>query len=299
MTERSTAWCYARVLCAALLIALLTGCSSTQLAYRQLDWALVWWVEDYIPLSDAQEARLETQINSLLDWHCHYELPRYVAWLEDVNALANQTPIRTEDVTTQQADLFDAIDRLAREVHPTATQLLASLGSDQIAALDQAMAESHRERREEFLGDSPEYQQQEREERTRERAERWLGVLTPAQRVTLKTWNRARGNQTEIWLEGRRRWQQALLQNLDHRSAPDFSQRIEHLLVHSSEVRGEAYQTMLAKSRVAVAQLVTDLINQSTPQQRDHLASEIEELQADLEALACSSERQAPASADA
>lgn len=278
-----------RWLCIALLIGLLTGCSSTQLAYRQLDWALVWWVEDYIPLDNVQEARLETQINSLLDWHCRHELPRYAVWLDDVKALAMQPPISTADVEKRQSDLLGAIDRLTRQIHPTATLLLASLDDEQIEALDQAMAEGQEERREEFLGGSPEDQIRKRGERTRERAERWLGALTPAQVDTIQAWNRARGDQTRIWLEGRGRWQQALMDSLEHRQAADFPRRIEQLVVNSSEVRGDAYQAMLAEAQVAMTQLIIDLINQSTPEQRSHLEDEIDELQADFEALACSS----------
>lgn len=284
-----------RALGVILLVALfLAGCSSTRLAYRQLDWLLVWWVEDYIPLNDAQEARLETQINSLLDWHCQNELPRYTAWLEDVKAQATQPPLDVSEVEARQTDLFNALDRLMRAIHPTATQLLASLDSAQVKALAQAMADSQQERRDEFVGESPEDQLQKREERTRERAERWLGRLTPSQQDALASWNRSRGNQTTVWLEGRGRWQQALLQSLDNRDAADFPQRIEYLLVNSSAVRGEEYQTMLAESQVAMAQLISDLINQSTPEQRDHLEAEIEELQADFESLTCRSGEAAP-----
>ena len=276
-----------RWFCTPLLVGLLAGCSSIQLAYRQLDWALVWWVEDYIPLNGVQEARLETQINSLLDWHCRYELPRYVVWLEQVEALAMHPPVDAADIENQQARLVGAIDRLTRQIHPAATQLLASLDDEQVEALDRAMAKGQEERRDEFLGDSPEDQVRKREERIRERAERWLGPLTPTQVETLQAWNQARGDQTRIWLEGRGRWQQALVDSLDHREADDFPERIEQLVVNSSEVRGETYQSMLADVRVAMAQLITDLINQSTPEQRDHLEAEIDELQADFEALVC------------
>ncbi|WP_148861214.1 DUF6279 family lipoprotein [Marinobacter fonticola] len=288
-----------RALGAVMLTLLLAGCSSTQLAYRQLDWALVWWVEDYIPLDDVQEARLESQINSLLEWHCRHELPRYAAWLEDVNTLSSSPPLHVADVERLQAGLFQAIDRLTQRIHPTATALLGSLSNDQVAALDRAMAEGQRERREEFLGDTPAAQLEKREERTRERAERWLGSVNANQRQTIKTWNRNRGKQTEIWLEGRGRWQAALLQSLQNRSSPGFPDRIEYLLTHSSDVRGETYQTMFEESRAAMTQLIVDLINQSTPQQRAHLEDEIEELQADFEALACRSGDKTPATAGA
>ncbi|GEM_PF-5984202 len=42
----------------AVLMLVLTGFSSTKLAYRYADWGVVWWVEDYVNLTGEQKATL-------------------------------------------------------------------------------------------------------------------------------------------------------------------------------------------------------------------------------------------------
>lgn len=272
------------------LMLVLGGCSSTRFAYQQLDWVITWWVEDYIPLNGTQEAYLERRIPQHLAWHCREELPRYARWLASVDTLVNEPVIRTNDVAEQQKQLFDALDRLLVEIAPTASGLLATLDDRQVQALANAMADHQQEDRDEFLGDDPDTQRDRREERTRERAEHWLGPLTSEQRRTIATWNQARGNQTAIWLDGRARWQAALLTALENRRADGFEDRVRHLLLHSSEVRGPEYVAMLARSRQAITQLITDLLNQATADQRAHLRGEIAHLQSDVRALTCNSD---------
>ena len=55
-----------RIVSIALLgLLLLGGCSSTKMAYRYADWGIVWWVDDYIPMTAEQESRLEQDIHDI------------------------------------------------------------------------------------------------------------------------------------------------------------------------------------------------------------------------------------------
>ena len=46
----------------AVALLALAACSSTKLAYRYADWGIVWWVDDYIPMTGEQQAQLEQEI---------------------------------------------------------------------------------------------------------------------------------------------------------------------------------------------------------------------------------------------
>ncbi|TNE96637.1 MAG: DUF3549 domain-containing protein, partial [Gammaproteobacteria bacterium] len=48
----------------ALTMVLLAACSSTKMAYRYADWGIVWWVEDYVSLNDAQKQALNSDIEA-------------------------------------------------------------------------------------------------------------------------------------------------------------------------------------------------------------------------------------------
>ena len=120
-----------------------------------------------------------------------------------------------------------------------------------------------------------------------ERIENWLGPLNNRQQQIAREWSESRGRQTEIWLEGRRNWQLALLDALEERDSPEFGEQIRYLLVNSEEVRGEAYKEMMAESRVAMADLMYELIEAGAPSHVSNLEDRAVELRGDFRALTC------------
>lgn len=149
------------------------------------------------------------------------------------------------------------------------------------------MEKSQQDMEQEFLADSPQATAEARAERTAERVERWLGDLNEDQHNIVQDWSASRGSQTEIWLQGRRNWQLALLDVLEHRSEPTFPQQLEALILNSEEVRGEAYQAMMRESRVAMAELMHELIEAGDRTTLTHLQGRAEELNSDFETLSC------------
>lgn len=258
-----------------------------QFAYRQLDWVTVWWVDDYVPLTDVQEDRLEAQVAAHLEWHCSQELPRYNHWLARVEQQASHTPVTEAQINTLLDDASNAIGRLTVEITPTATQLLKGISDDQLDALTQNLMDSQREKEEEYLQGSRSEQLQAREERIRERFETWLGDLTKDQRALVARWNTDRGEQTRIWLTGQAQWQQRLLELLAKRDQSGFDARLANLIQNSNSVKGDAYQTTMADGREAMIALLADIINQSTPQQQRNLRGKINAVREDFSELTC------------
>lgn len=276
---------------AAVLITLtalaLSGCSSTKLAYQYADWGIIWWVDDYVPMTDPQQAQLEQDVLALRDWHCTSELPRYSAWLTELKRDVRAGDLNRTTVTHHQEQLFSFFTPLAERAKPAATRLLSSLSDAQVRELADNMAQSQTEMEEEFLSEDPEETRQARAERTMERVERWLGPLNEAQTQIVNQWSDARGRQTEIWLQGRRNWQQAFLDSLEHRNDEDFAQRINYLIDNNNEVRGTEYQQMMSESRDSMAGLMTDVLQKADHQQLDHLLEKASSLRGDFNTLAC------------
>lgn len=271
-------------------LLILAGCSSTKMAYRYADWGIVWWVDDYIPLTSEQESRLEQDIRDLRQWHCSTELPRYSEWLTRLKNDVRSGDLDRSTVAWHQEQLFSFFPPLMEQAMPAATRLLASLSDDQVQYLASNMKESQEELEEEFLADNPETTRQARAERTMERVERWLGALNERQRETVSAWSEARGQQTEIWLEGRRNWQQALLDALEQRDSDAFSERVSYLMSNYEKVRGERYQQMMSESRTAMAGLMTELLQQADQRHLEHLLERAENMRGDFDTLACASE---------
>ncbi|HCA35470.1 MAG TPA: DUF3549 domain-containing protein, partial [Gammaproteobacteria bacterium] len=160
----------------------LVGCSSTKVAYRYADWGIVWWVEDYVSLTADQKQQLNNDIAQLRQWHCSAELPRYQAWLDELESDVSNNPPDQATVEYHQQQLFSFFPSLLERATPVATNLLSSLSDEQVQELADNMAQSQREMEEEFLADSPEATAEARADRTAERVERWLGELNSEQR---------------------------------------------------------------------------------------------------------------------
>ncbi|MHA7924679.1 MAG: DUF6279 family lipoprotein [Marinobacter sp.] len=266
----------------------LAGCSSTKLAYRYADWGIVWWVEDYVSLTADQKQQLNSDIEQLRQWHCSAELPRYQAWLDELESDVSNNPPDQATVEYHKQQLFSFFPSLLERATPVATNLLSNLSDEQVQELADNMAQSQREMEEEFLADSPEATAEARAERTAERVERWLGELNSKQRDIVRQWSANRGAQTEIWLQGRKNWQLALLEILEGRDEPTFEAELEYLILNSEEVRGEAYKAMMAESRAAMASLMHDLILAGDNTTLANLQNRAVELNNDFGALTCS-----------
>ncbi len=273
------------MLCTALLV--LSGCSSTKVAYRYADWGVVWWVEDYVTLTDTQKSVLYQDLNEFRAWHCAAELPRYRQWLDAVADDVAQRNLTPTTLTAHQQQLQDFFSPMLDRTVPIATRLLASLSDAQVRELADNMAEKQKEMREEYLGEDPAATADGRAERSSERLERWFGDLNADQRTIVSRWSEQRDGQTEIWLQGRRNWQLALLDALERRRDPGFAEEVERLLRESETIRGEQYKAMMARSRSALTDLIYDIVAASDSSQLAHLQDRTVELKRDFQALTC------------
>ncbi|MEP1705056.1 MAG: DUF6279 family lipoprotein, partial [Marinobacter sp.] len=234
--------------------------------------------------------RLEQDIRGLRQWHCATELPRYSEWLAQLKSDVRSGDLSQSTVTHHQEQLLSFFSPLMERARPAATRLLSSLSDEQVQQLASNMEESQKELEDELLADNPEQTREARAERTVERVERWLGSLNDRQRDTVNAWSEGRGQQTKIWLEGRRNWQQALIDTLETRDSDDFSDRVHYLMSNYEEVRGERYQRMMSDSRAAMAGLMTDLLQQADQRHLDHLLEKAATMQGDFDTLACTNE---------
>jgi len=65
------------------LVLLLSGCS-TKFVYKNLDWLVYWYVDDFVELSDEQERMVDVKLATWLEWHKNTEIPKYVAHLNEL-----------------------------------------------------------------------------------------------------------------------------------------------------------------------------------------------------------------------
>jgi len=281
----------------AVLITLslaLGACSRVGLAYRNLDVIIPWTLSDYLDMNGEQKGWFNERLKEHLSWHCTTQLPGYLDWLDRLQAMVETNQVTDEALQARTQEAKKAIAQTAREITPSAIELLQGLDDQQVAEMNDAFAKDQRKRQEEYLKPSLDQQIKERGVRMDKRLNDWLGPLSPSQQQRVVAWSNALSDQNQQWIANRVHWQKQFSAAVAQRHSPEFPQRIETLLVNRERLWTADYQKAYANTEAQARSLAVDLMAQSTPQQRQRLLKKIEGVRKDFNDLKCLKAAQKP-----
>ncbi|HEX7046504.1 MAG TPA: DUF6279 family lipoprotein [Gammaproteobacteria bacterium] len=181
-----------------LSLAVLTACSMANFAYDLAPRIAVRYVDDYLQLSNRQEADALAMFRERHALHARDELPRYHDFILETRAVLEDGLTR-EDVDA----IFDDVKALAelgvRRTIPAAAKILDDLNSAQLDALEEKLQENAAEYREEL----DDHHKGRRLGETLEDIEEWIGTITDQQREMLTRELRAMQETSPMWLTWR------------------------------------------------------------------------------------------------
>ncbi|EJM18974.1 hypothetical protein PMI22_03073 [Pseudomonas sp. GM21] len=273
---------------ALIILSLALGaCSRVGLAYRNLDVIIPWTLNDYLDMSGEQKGWFNERLKEHLDWHCTTQLPVYLDWLDRLQTMVETNQVTDAALQARTREAKAAIAQTAREITPSAVELLQGLDDKQVAEMNDAFAKDLRKRQEEYLKPSLDQQIKQRTERMDKRLDDWLGPLSPAQQQRVIAWSKALGDQNTQWIANRAHWQTQFSAAVAQRHSPDFPRRIETLLVNRESLWTLAYRQAYANTEAQARSLIVDLMAESTPAQRQQLLKKIEGVRKDFNELKC------------
>lgn len=275
----------------ALFLALLSGCSATQLAYRNLDWLISRKVNQIVDLNSGQQAWFDNQLKNTLQWHCEQEIPRYRDELANIRESLLSAELDANAVEADMQRTEASAGRLVAHTAPIISGLLQRLDDDQIHELQTNMDEHLDEQYEEFVSPSADEQQKNSATKASDFLERWLGPLSPQQSALIAQWATTRADSNRIWLDNRRHWQNLLFSELSTRQQNDFQERVRRLLVDYRQLQTPEYAQQAPQSKRAFSQLLAQVMQATTAKQKNHLSAQVDDLLEDLQALDCSTEK--------
>ncbi len=281
---------------AALLIFTLAlgACSRVGLAYRNLDVIIPWSLSDYVDMNGEQKDWFNERLKEHLSWHCTTQLPGYLDWLDRLQAMVESNQVSDAALQERTAEAKQAIAETAREITPSAIELLQGLDDKQVAEMNDAFAKDLRKRQQEYVKPPLAQQIKERGERMEKRLNDWLGPLSDSQKQRVVAWTNALGDQNTQWIANRAHWQQQFSAAVAQRQSPEFPQRIETLLVNRERLWTADYRKAYANTEAQARSLFVDLMAESTPQQRQRLLKKIEGVRKDFNDLKCLNAAQKP-----
>jgi len=276
-----------------LLVVLLTlslvlaGCNRVGLAYRNLDVIIPWTLNDYLDMNAGQKSWFNDTLKEHLAWHCTTQLPGYLDWLDRLQQMVDNNQITDAALQARTTEAKQAIAEVAREITPSAIQLLQGLDDQQVKDMGDALAKDLRKRQDEYLKPPLAQQIKERAERMSKRLVAWMGPLSPSQQNRVTAWSIALGEQNQEWIGNRAHWQAQFIDALQQRHSADFPQKIQQLLVDRESLWTPQYRTAYAQTEAAARGLIIDLMAESTAQQRQILTQKIGKVRSDFQALKC------------
>ncbi|MGE8339348.1 DUF6279 family lipoprotein [Pseudomonas laurylsulfatiphila] len=271
-----------------LTVALALGaCSRVGLAYRNLDVIIPWTLSDYLDMNGEQKSWLDERLKEHLSWHCTTQLPGYLDWLDRLQTMIATNQVTDAALQARAHEAEQAITETAREITPSAIELLQGLDDKQVADMNEAFAKDRRKRQEEYLKPTLDQQIKERSARMEKRLNDWLGPLSNTQHQRVITWSSALGDQNTQWLANRVHWQKQFSAAVAQRNSPQFPQRIETLLINRESLWTPAYRQAFANTEAQARSLFVDLMAASTPSQRERLLKKIEGVRKDFSDLKC------------
>ncbi|WP_219269123.1 DUF6279 family lipoprotein [Pseudomonas sp. Xaverov 259] len=277
-----------KLLAVVLTLSLvLAGCNRVGLAYRNLDVIIPWTLNDYLDMNAGQKSWFNDTLKEHLAWHCTTQLPGYLDWLDRLQQMVDNNQITDAALQARTVEAKQAIAEVAREITPSAIQLLQGLDDQQVKDMNDALAKDLRKRQDEYLKPPLAQQIKERAERMSKRLDAWMGPLSASQQNRVTAWSIALGEQNQEWIGNRAHWQAQFIDALQQRHSADFPQKIQQLLVDRESLWTPQYRTAYAQTEAAARGLIIDLMAESTQQQRLKLIQKINGVRSDFKALKC------------
>ncbi|MEO8223268.1 MAG: DUF6279 family lipoprotein [Gammaproteobacteria bacterium] len=285
-TVPSRSWSRLRLAVAGLLAATLVGGCVIRVVYNQLDWLLLWYVEDYVDLDAAQEQQAKLLIARTLDWHRASQLPRYAMLTRELLSRA-ESGLDATFLGDQYAEIVQLWDELLVRTSPGIAAVLQTLSDQQVAELSAALARKNRELEQDYSGRNGAERRAKQDKVIVRMFRRFTGRLTPEQEALVRRHTAGFHDLSTDWLQRRGAWQQAFRSLLASRQAnPDFVAGFAELALNPNQFDTPRYRALVADNQRRSLAMTVAVLESLTPAQMQQLRKNLTTYAGDFETLA-------------
>jgi hypothetical protein len=272
-----------------LFALLFAACSTIQLGYNHADTLLLHTLDRYVTLTDDQEHMVRQRVGALMAWHRATQLADYAAFLQNTRSHLDDGVTQAEALEFTEG-LSARLSVLGERAAPDAAALALTLTPRQIEQVEHKLIDDNVKAR---MDSARELKQavDERAKKYAERSEFWLGRLNAQQMQIVRASLANRPVDSLYWIEARERRTQALVTLLRRVQAERPSEEIaaSWFRAYFRELARPANAEQRARAdafRRENAELVVQLVNSASPQQRAHLDRRLSSFAAEFVQLA-------------
>jgi len=269
----------------------LTACSTgVRLGYNYADTLVTYSIDGYVGLTQEQEQLVKERAAALVAWHRSTQLRDYVQLIEATRSkLAG--PVTATDVLVFNQAVNVRLAALGDRAAPDLAQLALTLTPDQITKMERKFASDNLKARRELVQFAGKETVDDRVKKYAERAEFWFGSLSREQLEFVRASLVQRPSNAAWWIDERERRQRELIAVVQRIQAERPSESIATGWVRGyfSQLQSPAdpeRRRAIEQFRAGNAELIAQLINAASPEQKAALSRKLGSFVDDLTALA-------------
>jgi hypothetical protein len=265
-----------RVLLAVLIISMSASGCTVKLAYNFLDWGLYWELKDYVKFNQDQRLLVKDEISQLIEWHRNAELPKYADQLEKLS-IGLQSGMTVEQLEATYDNLRDSWRRIVIKTLPAAVVIISNLNDQQINDFFEMLIEKEGDDAKDIESGANAQTVKEREAYVSEKLVDAIGQLNEEQKALIAQWARSIESTKELSLAQAIQWRTRMQVVIAERNdAQQLEKNLMVLLANPDQLRPASYRSVIEKNKHRVMQLLFDLNETLTNQQRSKLVKKLE-----------------------
>ncbi len=264
-----------RALLAVLVISVSTSGCTTKLVYDFLDWGLYWELKDYVKFTRDQRLLVKDEISQLIDWHRSEELPQYADQLEKLSKEL-KSGITVEQLEESYNNLRDSWQRIVIKTLPAAVDIISNLNDEQVNDFFEMLIEKE--------GDDAKKIEKGTNARTLKKREAYvskkivdvIGKLNEDQKSLIAQWALSMKPTKELSLAQAIQWRTRMQTVLAERhNEQQLENNLMVLFANPDQLRSASYRRVIEKNKRLIMQLLFDLNQTLTNQQRSKLVKKL------------------------
>lgn len=272
---------------AVLLAACGTG---LKIGYSYADTLLLYTIDGYVGLTPEQEQLVKERSAGIMSWHRSTQLRDYAQFIQETRRKLDG-PVTAGDVLAFNREVNSRLAALGERAAPDLAQLAITLTPDQLARLERKLSSETSKARRELVQFAGKETLDERVRKIGERIDYWFGSVTREQLQLVRDTLERRPNMSAWWIDERERRQRELMAVLQRIQAerPGEATATSWLRAYFAQLHAPAdpeRKRAIEQFRAANAELVAQLINAATAEQRAALSRRLDSFADEFAALA-------------
>ena len=264
-----------RALLAVLIISVSVSGCTVKLTYNFLDWVLYWELKDYVKFTRDQRLLVKDEISQLIDWHRSEELPQYADQLEKLSKEL-KSGITVEQLDESYNNLRDSWQRIVIKTLPAAVDIISNLNDQQVNDFLEMLIEKEGDDAKKIEKGTHVRTVKKREAYVSKKIVEVIGPLNEAQKALIAQWAQRMKPTKEFSLAQAIQWRTKMQTVLAERhDEQQLQKNLMVLFANPDQLRSASYRRVIDKNKHLVMQLLLDLNQTLTHQQRSKLVKKL------------------------